>query len=118
MTQVAVYGTLRQRDSRAGALSSATFKGMARLPSNIALFDYGAFPFIKEVDEPVENQVVCEVYDDIDAGTLRLLDSIEGHPRFYERRLVSIQGHGDCWVYFLDSGDGPQITSGDWHERD
>jgi len=113
--QVAVYGTLRRDDSRFGALSASQFKGMGKLPSNIALYDYGAFPFIKTEERIVEPQVTCEVYV-VDDKTLSVLDSIEGHPHFYERKQVNIEGHGLSWVYFLEEAEGPQIESGDWIE--
>ena len=121
MQQVAVYGTLRshkiESQSRSSLLNASMFKGMANLPDNIGLFNLGPFPFVQEVEEPITNPVVCEVYE-INDRVLSILDGIEGHPDFYERKLVDIEGHKEAWVYFLDGeGTSNPIISGDWTVR-
>ena len=117
MHRVAVYGTLRLEESRGGFMSGKNFRGLAKLPPNLHLFDLGAFPCVTEMPEPAPNPVVIEVYD-VDDDTLSALDRIEGHPSFYERKLVPVEGHGVCWVYTLERMGAPRIKSGDWYDRD
>ncbi len=119
--KLAVYGTLRSKggvnESWGGALSQQKRLGQALLPSNYGIFNLGGFPAVKRLDTPPDNPTVCEVYE-IDEHALARCDRIEGHPNFYERQVVDIEGYGDCWVYLLDDADTyPSIESGDWYDK-
>lgn len=120
MYKLAVYGTLRSRQginkSWGGVLEDQVRLGEAVLPNEYAIFDLGSFPCVSKVEEPVDNPTVCEVYQ-VDERALAGCDRIEGHPDFYERRLVDIEGHGECYVYILDDHNGYRIASGDWYDK-
>jgi len=49
MHRVAVYGTLRLEESRGGFMSGKNFRGLAKLPPNLHLFEIGAFPCVTEM---------------------------------------------------------------------
>lgn len=125
--KLAVYGTLRSfdgvnNDSWGGALSSQKLLGKALLPEGYAIFNLGSFPAVKQVDTPLSNRTVVEVYE-IDEVALSRCDQIEGYAgpdcdNFYDRVTVDIEGHGECYLYTLHDADlSPQIFSGDWFER-
>lgn len=123
--KLAVYGTLRPHideqgehvnNTWGGALSNQEYLGRATLPDNLGIFDLGSFPAVTQVGYELSNPTVCDVYE-IDETALMRCDRIEGHPNFYERRLVDIAGYGDCYVYILDDHGGKPIQSGDWYDR-
>jgi len=117
MHKLAVYGTLRSKDSWSGVLSTQIYLGKGLLPNNIAIHDLGGYPAVRIIKGVVDKPTICEVYE-IDDVALARCDQIEGHPNFYERRLVDIDGYGDCLVYFLDDCESyPRIISGDWFDK-
>lgn len=107
---VGVYGTLKQGQCRAGALSTSKYLGRGRL--NATLCTWPSYPFIVlysdiPPDHPAkafcqDKWTVCEVYE-VDRTTLRILDGIESHPNYYRRQLVPLTGafNGMAWVYTL-----------------
>jgi gamma-glutamylaminecyclotransferase len=117
--KLAVYGTLRSVDginsSYGGTLSEQENLGLSKLPLEYALFNLGSFPCIA-VDEGNSVPTVCEVYN-IDQQALENCDRIEGHPGFYTRTTVDIEGHGECFTYVLQQHRGIRIISGDWHDK-
>ena len=64
--------------------------------------------------------VVGEVYE-IDPVTLAALDRLEGHPRFYQRTAIRLEG-GDAVLAYLLSPEQARgrtrIPSGDWTDAD
>lgn len=61
---------------------------------------------------PGEGAVRGEVYD-VNAALLRQLDAFEGHPSFYTRTLITLEGGEECWAY-LREGEGEIVESGEW----
>lgn len=113
---VFVYGTLRKggrwnyllRDS-ALVVVDATVKG--------DLFDSGNIP----VALPGDGKIVGEVYE-VTPKVFARLDELEGHPKWYVRKLVEIAhrdmadvGELEAWVYWgTHVGHGEKIESGDY----
>jgi gamma-glutamylcyclotransferase (GGCT)/AIG2-like uncharacterized protein YtfP len=113
---VFVYGTLRRGYVNHHLLQGARYLGPASSQRAYALY-LGDFPYL------VESQAVCavvgELYGVSPAG-LRLLDQLEEHPDWYERRLAPIidsQGQArQAWVYFFPQAQGRLLASGDLTE--
>jgi gamma-glutamylcyclotransferase (GGCT)/AIG2-like uncharacterized protein YtfP len=84
-------------------------------------------PFIVESDEP-DAQVTVEVFEPTDTEAwpriLDRLDGLEGHPDWYCRKLVKVDGFDKLvWVYtfsedqlrqYMSGGRCTPIPSGDW----
>ncbi|MFH1035679.1 MAG: gamma-glutamylcyclotransferase family protein [Pseudomonadota bacterium] len=113
---VFVYGTLRRGYVNHHLLAGARGLGPARTQQAFALY-LGEFPYL------VEDEAVCavagELYGVGPAG-LGLLDDLERHPDWYERRLTPvIDGQGQvrqAWVYFYPQARGRLLASGDLAE--
>ncbi len=110
---VFVYGTLRRGYVNHHLLRGARGLGPARTLRPYALY-LGEFPYLVE-QEPV-CAIVGELYAVSPAG-LRLLDQLEEHPDWYQRRQVPVSdGQGQtrqAWVYFFPQPQGRLLASGD-----
>jgi gamma-glutamylaminecyclotransferase len=110
---VFVYGTLRQEEVNHDLLVRARFVAEARTEPCFDLFDLGAFPAMSAGGETA---VLGEVYA-VDEATLARLDRLEGHPSFYERTQIRLEGGQEVETYLMDRarmrGRAP-IASGDW----
>jgi gamma-glutamylcyclotransferase (GGCT)/AIG2-like uncharacterized protein YtfP len=99
-TLVGVYGTLKRGEGNHRLLSTSELVTTSLTPPNYGLVDLGAFPGLI----PGEDKVVIEVYK-VNNHTLSRLDSLEGHPTFYERKEVDVVVNGNTekvWVYHLN----------------
>lgn len=121
VTYVAVYGTLRQGQGNHGRINQdpiceAQFH-------HKKMFSLGGFPIVIQTDEETDT-VVAEVYA-LDEKQLASCDRLEGHPDWYERKIVAnIQGElvpdgkvHPVWMYIMPDGKyphAPHIPSGDW----
>ena len=105
-----VYGTLRDGMPNHPLMGGCNLV-MPKAVINAKLFLGGWLPMIFEG----EGRVVGEVYEIPDAEKWRRLDSLEGHPDWYQRRLVdAITGPDDpptkVWAYFMnDHHDYPGL---------
>ncbi len=130
MHLVFVYGTLRQGDSRGGALSRCKCVSLEARLHGYALLHLGGFPgiILEEGTEPVRGEVY-EISDEV----LARLDGIEGfreeHPdtSLYLREKVTIQGSDGeslqgvyTYIFNRETGDRDyrRIRSGDWFGED
>jgi gamma-glutamylcyclotransferase (GGCT)/AIG2-like uncharacterized protein YtfP len=86
-----VYGTLKRGHTNHSLLNEARYLCDASTDNNYTLF-VGGLPCLVEA---AGKGAVGELYE-IDEGTLYKLDRLEGHPRFYERKTIT--------VYETDSG--------------
>jgi gamma-glutamylaminecyclotransferase len=71
----------------------------------------GGIPFVSRVDP------VCRVKGElyiVNDETLADLDRLEGHPRFYCRELVEVEGPGGAiftaWCYLCERGAGHHLV--------
>jgi gamma-glutamylaminecyclotransferase len=113
---VFVYGTLRKGYVNHHLLQGARALGAARTQEDYALY-LGDFPYLVR-GQPV-GAVKGELYAVSPAG-MRLLDQLEEHPDWYERRLAPVidaQGSTrQAWVYFFPQAQGRLLASGDLAE--
>lgn len=114
MTRVFVYGTLLSGQPNHRLLRGAQLVGVARTRAAFGLFDYGPFPALAAGGR---HSVVGEVYE-VDALTLAALDKLEGHPRFYRRTPIALDGFGSAEAYLFPRArlvGRPLIATGCWH---
>lgn len=116
MHTVFVYGSLMQGYGNHGLLteSSTTFKGRASV-EEFALHSLGSFP--AAVPCAGNGSVIHgEVYL-VSDSTLARLDRLEGHPTFYERQVVTLQGlDTEVFMYVYQGEPNALCTSGDWRD--
>jgi len=114
--QVFVYGTLKNGHGNNRILSTASYIGDASTSNKFALGDAGvpyAFPLdvVKEKDliEHLCHPIRGELYRINDIDTAIDLDSLEGYPDYYNRRLIQVEvGHSPdttlyhAWIYTIE----------------
>jgi gamma-glutamylcyclotransferase (GGCT)/AIG2-like uncharacterized protein YtfP len=78
------------------------------------MVDLGYFPGVIQSPESY-TAIHGEVYE-VTPDVLQELDFLEGHPDFYERRVVTLEDGTEAWVYLLPNEflDRPTVDSGDW----
>ena len=117
--KVFVYGSLKRGFYNHEVLTEqrAKFIGETSIESGqFAMLDLGSFPALFEnVDGP---EIFGELFE---VENLDRLDQLEGYPRFYNRREVSLTCGNRAIVYFLDSdslfGARGLVSDGRWTER-
>lgn len=92
---IAVYGSLKRTGHNHGLLESARFVCEALTPPGYTLYDIGGIPGLKAGGT---TSALVEVYD-VGARTLAALDALEGHPLFYQRAPVVLEGLGTAEIY-------------------
>lgn len=98
--RVMVYGTLKGGHPNHGAITGAEFLGRHCL-EGYQMVDLGWYPGVIKGGE--NTKIFGEVYK-ITKEMLSIMDSIEGHPNYYERKEVDIEEHGGkTWIYLLPS---------------
>jgi gamma-glutamylaminecyclotransferase len=110
---VFVYGTLQAEEVNHDLLVLARFVAEARTEPCFDLFDLGAFPAMSAGGETA---VLGEVYA-VDEATLARLDRLEGHPSFYRRTQIRLEGGQEVEAYLMDRArmrGRVVIRSGDW----
>ncbi|MEQ9073259.1 MAG: gamma-glutamylcyclotransferase [Sandaracinaceae bacterium] len=115
-TPVFVYGTLRSGEANHYLLRGLDPVATARTEPRFRLAHLGGFPAMVSGGS---TRVAGEVYE-VDGGTLERLDRLEGHPRFYRRRPVRLEGGQTVLAYLLSPAQAagyPTIRSGDWMNR-
>lgn len=95
MHTVFVYGTLKRGHGNNHLLIKSEFIGEARTKESYALFQSG-IPFCvpKNFTDAECFPVTGELWG-VDDHTLNCLDSLEGHPDFYTRQLITVQSQGE-----------------------
>lgn len=114
---VFVYGTLRRGYVNHPLLQGASALGPARTQLAYALY-LDDFPYLEE------GQAVCPIVGELYAVSpagLKLLDQLEEHSRWYERRLRPVLDEDgqtqQAWVYFFQGAPrGRLLASGDLAE--
>lgn len=116
MTKVVVYGSLKK-----GFGNSCLLENSKLLHDKVfftgTMASLGGFPCCTQHGN---TRIQGEMYE-VDDTTLARLDQLEGHPNWYERKMVSTS-EGEAWIYFIDRpdhyGDGARIVkSGVWEGR-
>ena len=106
---VFVYGTLKRGCGNHGTMQSAggEFVGQAVTVENFPLVVDG-LPYLIDF-KGCGHQVHGEIYRVPDASGWQILDRLEGHPRFYRRRVIVCEVDGvqkETWTYFIQSEIG------------
>ncbi|ATB45924.1 gamma-glutamylcyclotransferase family protein [Corallococcus macrosporus] len=112
-TRIFVYGTLLSGEPNHRLLRGARLIGPARTQPRFSLYDYGPFPALASRGK---HAIEGEVYE-VDALMLAALDRLEGHPRFYQRTSIALDGAGRAEAYLFPKGrlaGRPIIESGCW----
>ena len=115
MHTVFVYGTLRSGFSNHFIMEPTVKIGNGTTKNKYALYEAG-IPYLVE-DEKVSN-VKGEVYF-VDETTFDILDTLEGHPSWYERKLIPVIVEGKeytAWTYF-NKPNGVLNKSGDYGKQ-
>jgi gamma-glutamylcyclotransferase (GGCT)/AIG2-like uncharacterized protein YtfP len=108
-----VYGTLRLGHSNHHLLKDANSYGIGNTAEAYSMYLISGYPYVTSF-EP-RYSIVGELYA-INSGTLSVLDKMEGHPRHYERREVSVivgENQFTAWMYFKDP-PGVLVPNGDF----
>lgn len=114
VVRVFVYGTLLFGESNHRLLAGAAFVGRARTEPAFDLVSLGAYPAMLDGGRTA---IVGEVYE-VDRETLNDLDRLEGHPRFYQRRLIDLGDGCKAFAYLMLNRSAvagcQRIKSGNW----
>ncbi len=112
--KVFVYGSLKQGFSNSYLLSSSKFITKAEIKGN--MYSLGAYPV---ADLEGEGIIKGEVYE-ISPNNLIILDTLEGYPNFYNRRVVTtLDKRHKVITYFIEHNRIKRfelIKSGEWNK--
>ena len=97
---VFVYGSLLAGKGNHGLLAGALPRGAARTVDRYQMASFGAYPGVRPA--ALGDPVVGELYL-VDKQQLRRLDQLEGHPSFYRRVTVQLEGGDYAWIYQIES---------------
>ena len=115
MYKVAVYGSLRKGLYNHCVMEpeESTYIETVRCAVDFDMVSYGAYPALV----PGNSTITFEVYEVTPELLRGGLDSLEGYPHFYDRKLVTLGEHS-CWVYFIPSKDNDDtpVPEGDWYK--
>lgn len=113
--RIFVYGTLRRLCGNfANYLKDAVFVGTERTLERFTMYDLGGCPAVVSGGDI---GVLGEVYD-VTGPALAAIDSLEGYPDLYDRKLTKLADGSDAWIYFLkeapDVFRGTLVPTGNW----
>lgn len=117
MTQVAVYGSLRQTMGNHRLLEGQPFVGTTVTKRPYSMYSLGGFPKVDLLGD--DSQIVVEIYD-VDEETHRRLDQLEGYrgpgeSNFYDCTKVELEQFGSALMYHIDgSTNDVPVPNGDW----
>ncbi len=99
--KVMVYGTLRKgMGNHQSYLMSSKFLGEFEVPNFIMWTDRGStIPFISSINND-RYSILVEAYEIDSFKTFLDLDTLEGHPDFYERILINHKNES-YWIYTI-----------------
>lgn len=97
MTRCFVYGTLKKGKGNCRRLENAIFVGDAETLEQYTMISLGYFPGVL-LKEPT-HKIQGEVYE-IDEEIEKSLDSLEGYPNFYNKKLIQTT-LGEAIMYYL-----------------
>jgi len=112
---VFVYGTLRQNHSNHHLMGDAYFYGVGSTRDKYTMFIKAGYPFVTSIGSSYP--IIGELYA-VDDHTLAVLDKMEGHPRYYTRREITVEverAEHAAWMYFRDP-QGKIMSTGDYND--
>ena len=118
---VFVYGTLKSDGPNNYLLKGSRLLATDEKLKGFQMYTLGAFPALTIEGETTTGHVVGEVYQLNHKGILEgNLDSLEGYPTFYNRKIITTESGIEAWVYYIEGTlptyyyDAMKITSGIW----
>ena len=111
-----VYGTLMRGEANHRLLANSRFIGAAMTAPEFTLVNMGAYPAMVEDGT---SSVKGEVYE-VNAKTLVELDSLENHPIYYKRRMITLADGRLVLAYIMPperATSHPIIEHGDWRRH-
>lgn len=108
------YGTLKREFHNHHLLRGSEYIDDATLTGTMR--SLGGFPCVSLNGD---YQIHGELFK-IDDATLAACDRLEGHPNFYERKMVETN-KGPCWAYIIEDErylQYPVVKSGIWYDMD
>lgn len=111
--KVCVYGSLREGLHNHALLHTAEFIDEYWTEAEFKMVSLGGFPAL--VPDSAGIQIKVELYE-VDDNTFARLDSLEGYPSFYDRKIINLGDH-EAWIYYQHEYSSDTIVdSGDWKE--
>lgn len=110
-----VYGTLRKFHGNHQLLKDARFYGVGTSKDRYSMYIAGGYPYVTSAE--TRYPIVGELYN-VDDATLEMLDKMEGHPHYYERKeiIVIVNEVEYCaWMYVRDP-HGKLMPTGDYND--
>jgi gamma-glutamylaminecyclotransferase len=99
---VFVYGTLMSGFGNNRLLKDSAMIDYASTEDEYVLVSNGVIPYL--MDDVKDSYIIGEVYE-VNEKTLKNLDDLEGHPNWYQRRIINVVSDvGDrlrAWAYFM-----------------
>jgi gamma-glutamylcyclotransferase (GGCT)/AIG2-like uncharacterized protein YtfP len=114
---VAVYGTLRAGFGNNARCLKTSEHLTTETVKGLGMVSLSAFPAVYTSKDP-DKEITIEVWRTPSDAVNQGLDSLEGYPGFYHRKLIDTS-QGKAWIYFIDTytDESPnQVENGDWKE--
>jgi gamma-glutamylcyclotransferase (GGCT)/AIG2-like uncharacterized protein YtfP len=114
---VFVYGTLKRGHYNHGRLAAARFVCDAKTVPGYRLFDVGYYPAM--VEDRAGISVYGEIFE-VDDETLEDLDRLEGHPHYYRRQPICVEGFDrPVWGYlYTRETRGLRDCAASWERKE
>ena len=115
---ILVYGSLLSGERNHGYLQHAQLIGKGVTLPHFELLDLGSYPaMVLDGRTAIHGEIYA-----VDDDTLARLDRLEGHPYYFVRAHITLQGPDELevWVYVMRREiltAKPRIASGDWKAR-
>ena len=115
---ILVYGSLLSGERNHGYLQHAQLVGKGITQPYFDLLDLGPYPaMVLDGRTAIHGEIYA-----VDDDTLARLDRLEGHPHYFVRAHITLQGPDELevWVYVMRREiltAKPRIASGDWKAR-
>ena len=112
--KVFVYGSLKNGYGNHSLLNGSEFINIATTVDKFIMIDLGAFPAVIDFgNDNDRNTISGELYL-VNDTVLERLDQLEGHPDWYQRRVVNINNNGDnenAYMYIMQEDSFQDITT-------
>ena len=105
--KIAVYGTLKQGGSNQCVMDADGGKYIGKGVTLEKFTMFGGYGYPRVVWDGDTSTIQCEVYE---VDSLDNMDSLEGHPDFFERKEIKVEIDPDLESgYRFDIGDTPLV---------
>jgi gamma-glutamylcyclotransferase (GGCT)/AIG2-like uncharacterized protein YtfP len=114
---VFVYGSLKRGHYNHALLAAARFVCDAKTAPEYRLFDAGYYPAM--VEDRAGISIQGEVFE-VDDPMLARLDRLEGHPDYYRRERIEVEGFDrPVWGYlFTRETEGLRDCGASWEPKE